>query len=289
MPSSTSSQEHEDPTAQNAFMARSLSTVPLGGEINISTPGSPRTAKPPSAAPQEQEAKAETVFSLSHSSEAVVKAPNTTQQAAVTSPKEPPQGTRTTTGHSMALPDFATRRSRSVISEGESNISLPVPAPVLRQDKGTQTSESDLADLFHRYVGDLRASKTVDQAPSTTFERAAHDSSRVTITDQVEEAPVPAAFDLNIHREKVQTVAISERTVDATERQHNHKPQATISPEKGPEGKKSSGSRSKSNKHIDAADVSAPFYGSRSWHPLRSLQKPVVKLPPVSTVSFLQV
>ncbi|KAG6995761.1 hypothetical protein G7Y79_00042g078660 [Physcia stellaris] len=246
MPSSTSSQEHEDPTAQNAFMARSLSTLPPGGEINISTPGSPRTAKPTSA-PPEQEAKAETVFSLSHGSEAGLKAPNTTQQAAVTSPKEPPQRTRTTTGHSMALPDLATRMSRSGISEGEINISLPVPSSLLRQDKGTQTSESDLADLFHRYVGDLRASKTVDQAPSTTFERATHDSSRAAVTSHEEEA------------------------------------QAQISPETGPKVEKLTGSRNKSNKRIDAADVSAPFWGSRSWHPLTSTQKPVVKLPPVST------
>lgn len=268
-------------------MARSPSTVHPGGEINISTLGSPKTAEPPSPL-QEQEAKAETVFSLSHSSEADLKALNTTEQAAITSSKVPTQEFPTTAGASMALPDLGARVSRSVISEGGINISVRVPSLLLRQDKGTQTSEGDFTDLFHNSEVNLTAPNIVGQALSTTSERATHGSSRAAVTNHNDEAPVPAALDLKIPQEKPQTVAISQRTVNATETQQDHTPQAQISREKGPEVGKSTVSRNKSNRRIDAADVSAPFRGSRSWHPLTSVQRPVVNLPLVSTVSFHQ-
>ena len=173
-----------------------------------------------------------------------------------------------------------------MISEGEINISLPVLSSLRGQNNGSQTSDDDLLDLFGDSENDYRTTDTVEQPPDSPSERTTQElSAAAAIHHDNEKAHVPATTELKTLQEEAQTVAISQRTMDVTEAQQDHKPETKRRSRKRRKAKKSTGSPKKNNSRIDATDVSAPLKGSKSWHSLTSAQKPAVRLPSVVTVS----
>lgn len=295
MPSSNPNQEKGTAAPVFDFMDSSSSAGSTESEINISTPSSLEIGQVSAALQErEQEESAQAVdnevSNFFGSSEDDIRVANT-QPTAITISEEASQGLPITSETLMPLFDLETRDSCPVISESEINISVPVFSSLPDQEngKGTFSADDKVSDHFDTSEYNVTTSKNVESAPNNPSKRPPPHLSTAAAPHHDEDAPKAANIPLHAPEEGPKTVTLSLPQANAIKTPPKHTPPANTTPEKAPKAATPKSFRNRSNKRIDAADISAPFMGSRSWYPLTSTQKPVVNLPSVSGVNFPQI